>query len=201
MSHLVTIIYIVLFVQYILCSLCSFLVLFLFFFFFKLNSIILSATFFKGCGCPIFFLCVCNFPVSSYLEQRFCFIFVVTFTVYKLKQLVQIHFNGYKHTVGNITVQGRKQGSFPYGPVLQGAEHLPLSSCCCGGSRAAFPLPPSFAFPYRGPWTCQESHLPYLGCETLLCTRSRKQNLTDMSCWMAEESRKQICGFRERQKV
>lgn len=124
---------------------------FCFSFFFKLNSIILSATFFKGCGCPNFFYVFVIFPVSSYLEQHFCFIFVVTFTVYKLKQLVQIHFNGYKHTVGNIMVQGRKQGSFPYGPVLQGAEHLPLSSYCCGGSRAAFPLPPSFAFPYRGP--------------------------------------------------
>lgn len=32
--------------------------------------------------------------------MRFCF--VVTFTVYKLKQLVQINLNGYKLSVGDV---------------------------------------------------------------------------------------------------
>lgn len=118
MSHLVTIIYIVPFVQYILCSSCSFFFSFVLFWvslFFKLNSIVLSATFFKGCGCPNFFFfnVFVIFPVSLYFGAAFCCGFVVTFTVYKLKQLVQINLNGYKHTVGGVMVQGCKQGSFP----------------------------------------------------------------------------------------
>lgn len=60
------------------------------------------------------------------------------FTVYKLKQLVQIHLNGYKRTIGNIMVQGCKQGSFPYGPTLQvlSTSHSPHAVVV---ARAAFP--------------------------------------------------------------
>lgn len=82
-------------------------------FFFKLNSIILPATFLKGCGCPNFFY-VCNFSSSLILlSSVFVSFFVVMFTVYKLKQLVQIHLNGYKHTIGNTMVQGCKPVPFP----------------------------------------------------------------------------------------
>lgn len=56
-------------------------------------------------------------------------------------------------------VQGREQGSFPHGPPLWGAEHLSPSSCCCDGSCAASPLPPSFAFLYRGLWICRALYL------------------------------------------
>lgn len=56
-------------------------------------------------------------------------------------------------------VQGCEQGSFPHGPPLWGAEHLSPSSCRFNGSWAASPLPPSFAFLYRGLWICRALYL------------------------------------------
>lgn len=56
-------------------------------------------------------------------------------------------------------VQGCEQGSFPHDPPLWGAEHLSPSSCCCDGSYAASPLPPSFAFLYCGLWICWALYL------------------------------------------
>lgn len=56
-------------------------------------------------------------------------------------------------------VQGCEQGFFPHGPPLWGAEHLSPSSHCCDGSYAASPLPPSFAFLYRGLWICRALYL------------------------------------------
>lgn len=205
MSHLVTIIYIVLFVQYILYSLCLFLVLFFSFFFcflfllvffFKLNSIILPATFLKGCGCPNFFY-VCNFSSSLILlSSVFVSFFVVMFTVYKLKQLVQIHLNGYKHTIGNTMVQGCKPDPFP---MVQPRRCWapPTLLMLLWWLVLLFP-PTELCFPIL--WSVNLSRvalsLPRLWNPPVY-QRSGKLNLTDTRWWMAEESRKQICNLQE----